>query len=329
MNELQRLAIECYHGTSAYSEVEANDVIRNMIFEKTAPLPEKKAKYKNWLKRNGLEVFEIITEMVTAVHNELTVEAFGSLVEVETCDLGDKKDFIVENDELFDVALIATGLKTVHRQRIYDNKVPTTAFKLGVTIYAEMFDFLTGKINWTNFVDKVALSFNRKVSALVTSEIFGAYSPETNPNFCVAATTATVNDKLRDVIAKVADNTGAPVKILGTKTALAKVENIGTLYNDDKDDRRNFGYVKVFEGAPCVELPNYYDKNAGAFDVANDVLIIVPGDEAIVKLCYEGDLEVEEETEGKRKDRQLEMDMERLVHLAVCVGKTFGMIKIS
>ena len=39
--------------------------------------------------------------------------------------------------------------------------------------------------------------------------------------------------------------------------------------------------------------------------------------------------EVEEETEGKRKDRQLEMDMERLVHLAVCVGKTFGMIKIS
>ena len=87
MNELQRLAIECYHGTSAYSEVEANDVIRNMIFEKTAPLPEKKAKYKNWLKRNGLEVFEIITEMVTAVHNELTVEAFGSLVysSIELC----------------------------------------------------------------------------------------------------------------------------------------------------------------------------------------------------------------------------------------------------
>ena len=43
----------------------------------------------------------------------------------------EKVGTIVENPDLFDVALKATGVKTVARQRIYDRKVPTEAFALG------------------------------------------------------------------------------------------------------------------------------------------------------------------------------------------------------
>lgn len=63
---------------------------------------------------------------------------------------------------MFKVAIMATGVKTVHRQRIYDKKVDTKAFRLGVKIYAEMFDFLKGNIDWTLFVDRVSKSFDKK-----------------------------------------------------------------------------------------------------------------------------------------------------------------------
>ena len=328
IRDLKELACDTYFGRSQYSEKESNDIIINMIFEVVEPLPARKDKYKHWMKRNADAMFEIIEEVVTAVHNEITLDAFGGLVEVETFDIGDKKEFIVENPDLFDVALKATGVKTVARQRIYDRKVPTEAFALGVKIYAEMFDFLTGKINWTNFVDKVAKSFDRKIATLATATMFGAYDGLA-ADFKHEVNAAGLGEKLRDIIVKVADNTGYDVQIVGTRQAIAKIENVGVLVADDVADRRNFGYVKVFEGTPIVELPNYYDKEVKAFDVPTDMLLILPNDgKGLVKLGYEGSLTVEETTEG-RKDFQLEMEMERMIHLGVAIANTYGMIKIQ
>ena len=96
-----------------------------------------KSRTTSRLKRNGNTVFELLEELITVTHNEITVESFGDLVDVDTFDIGDKKEFLIQNDELFKVAIMATGVKTVHRQRIYDKKVDTKAFRLGVKIYAE------------------------------------------------------------------------------------------------------------------------------------------------------------------------------------------------
>ena len=59
------------------------------------------------------------------------------------------------------------------------------------------------------------------------------------------------------------------------------------------------------------------------------MLLILPNDgKGLVKLGYEGALEVEETTEG-RKDYQLEMEMNRMIHLGVAIANTYGMIKIQ
>ena len=324
MNDLKKLARDLYSGECAYSQAEGSDIIRNMVFEAIGEeLPADKAKYRRWLERNGSQLFEIMEEVITAVHDGISAEQFGSLVEFENFDLGDKKEFIIENDDLFKVAQMATGVKVSHRQRIHNSKVSTSAFRLGVKIYAEMFEFLTGKINWSSLVDKVAKSFERKVATLITSTLFGAYDA-LDTNFKYGVNAGAVDDSLRDLIAKV----GGDVQIVGTKSALSAIQNAGALIDADAQDIRNFGYVKVFEGVPCVELPNYYDKDLGAFDVPSDMLLIVPN-QAIVKAGYEGGVEIYEETDGARKDYQLEMEMIRMVHLSVAIATRFGMIKIT
>lgn len=325
LTELQQLSLEVYHGTSQYSEKEGNDVIRNMIIEKVGVIPENPSKFARYMEKNHIEIFEVIEEMVTAVHNELALADFGDLVDIETMPLGTRKDFIIESAELFNVGLMATGVRVTQRQKIHDRKLQTKGFKLGVKIYAELFDFLTGKINWTKFVDKVAKSFDKKLCALVTATIFGAYDESGNP-FCLAAANAEgVNDKLREVIQKL----GTDVVIMGTKAAIANISNISTQYNEDANDRRNYGYVKLFEGTPVVELPNYFDKEVGEFEVRNDMLIVLPAGERIVKLAYEGDVSIAETLQGDRFDYQLEMEMARMVHVAVAIAKDFGMIKIT
>lgn len=329
-NDVRQMVIDLHNGVCSYSRKEASDVIRNMIFEKVEPLPEKKSNYRRWLKRNGNTVFELLEELITVTHNEITVESFGDLVDVDTFDIGDKKEFLIQNDELFKVAIMATGVKKVHRQRIYDKKVDTKAFRLGVKIYAEMFDFLKGNIDWTLFVDRVSKSFDKKVCTLVTKTIFGAYDASGNPNLCKASNDNALSTTLKEMIAKVADSTGQEVQILGTKTALAHVKSDATFVSDaEKDDRRNYGYTQVFEGTPLVPLPNYYDKTTGAFEVDDDMLLIVPVGESLVKLGYEGDVQLYEDTEGDRQDYQIEMEMNRMLHLGVAIASTYAMIKIS
>src|SRR5574344_2510312 len=144
LTNLQKLGRDAYFGNGAKSSAECDRAIRNLIEERCGKVPAERRKFRRWMKENGNRYYEIIEELVEQVHNELGVEDFGSLVRRESFDLGDKKEFIVKNDKMFDVALVATGMKTVHRQRIHDRKVPTVEFKLSAKTYAEDFELLTG-----------------------------------------------------------------------------------------------------------------------------------------------------------------------------------------
>ena len=326
-SELAQLALDVYNGTSQYSEKEGNDVIRNMIIEKVGAIPENPSKFARYMEKHHIEIFEILEEMITAVHNEISLDAFGELVKSEQLPLGTRKDFVIDDAELFQVAQMATGVNVTQRQKFHNRKVATEGFRLGVKIYAELFDFLTGKINWSNLVDRVAKSFDRKVSTLVTGVLFEAYD-ELDDAFKAAVNKDALADELRDLVIKLEDNIGRDVAILGTKTAIAKIENV---YAEqvDAQERKSFGFVKMFEGTPIVELPNYYDAETKAFDVPNDKLLIVPANEAIAVCNYEGDVIVKETLQGEREDDQIEMQMMRIIHLGVAVANKFGMIQLN
>ena len=102
LSKLQTFVHDAYYKNTQYSAKENDDIIRNMIFEQLEPLPEKKSKFPFWMERNKNQLFEIMTDIITPLSNELTVEAFGDLVGVEEYDVGDAKEFIVSNTSFID-----------------------------------------------------------------------------------------------------------------------------------------------------------------------------------------------------------------------------------
>lgn len=290
LNELQQLCLDAYFGkVSKYSAGEAEDVIRKAFLDELPALPKRKAEFGRYLKNNAKHLFALLEETITPIANRLSIEAFSDLVKVDAVDLGDKPVYRVKNKKLFPVSQIATGVGATHRRRMHDGKLETDSFRLSAFIYEEAFEFLTGKISWTDLCNRVAESFAHKTATLVTSTIFAAYDESSNP-FHVETNASGLETALEDLLQKVEGATGVKCQILGTKGALAKVPNSGGAYlQEDAKDRREFGYVKIFDSNECRELPQYYDEENKKFEIPTDILLIVPvTGEPLAYCCFEG-----------------------------------------
>lgn len=331
-NELQQLCLDTYFGkVSKYSEGEAEDVIRKAFLDELPALPKRKAEFGRYLKNNAKQLFALLEETITPIANRLSLDAFSDLVKVDTVDLGDKPEYRVRNKKLFPVSQIATGVGATHRRRMHDGKLETDSFRLSAFIYEEAFDFLTGKISWTELCNRVGESFAHKTATLVTSTIFAAYDQSNNP-FHVQTNAAGLETALEDLLQRVEGATGVKCQILGTKGALAKVPNSGGAYlQEDARDRREFGYVKIFDSNECRELPQYYDEESKKFEIPTDTLLVVPvNGEPLAYCCFEGDIEIVDNDDiYNRKDRQIEFEMERMLHVGVVISSKFGMVKIT
>lgn len=320
--DIKNLGVQLYHGTQvAFSEDEANDLLRKHIIDACGG----EWNYYSFQK-NKYDVFEIIAEALTLVTNELSRDVFEPIAEFKDTELGSKIDYTVENPELYEVAVIASGHSNLMRQRLLNDKVVTTAFDLGVKIYAEFNEFIAGRINWTRLVDKVAVSFNTKVAELIGAEFATAYTGiDTN----LKVQGAMDESKLLEIIQKVESLGQGTVTVYGTKIALAKIPGITTL-DVNAQEKRTQGYLSMFAGTKCVELKNRFNTEANKWALENDILYIIPGNVKPILMGFEGDAFVNEIADGtSREDRQLEYLFTRRLHLAVLKSKVWGAYKIS
>ena len=66
--------------------------------------------------------YNLISELISDDINRLNEEVFSPFCDFENFDLGDKKEFTVENTNLFKVANIADGVNSTRRQRLLNKK---------------------------------------------------------------------------------------------------------------------------------------------------------------------------------------------------------------
>ncbi|MGL5647237.1 MAG: hypothetical protein ACRDDY_05250 [Clostridium sp.] len=321
MSELAQLSVDAY--TGKVDKFNVNDA-EALIREKLNECVGGKWNYRNF-KKNEHDFYALIEELITINLSNLTVESFGDWVEVKDFELGDKIEFRVENTNLFQVGNIATGTNTIRRQRMLDSKLPTTAYKMSIAIYEEFDRFLAGRIDWAKLVDKVSKSFNREVALQVSRTVQNAYtSIHTNLKYEGTYTDA----QLSKLIAKVKGLTGQEVAIYGVSEAVENIQGANCLA--DLADRRAYGYVKEFKGIPVIELPQTYDAINDKWGVRNDILYVIPANEKIVRVGFEGEAMVLENTDGtKRNDQQIEYKFQRMMHLGVLSTARFGAYVIT
>lgn len=321
MSELQKLSLDTYNGRVAnYSVQDAEELIREKLIECVGG----KWNYRQFRKHEH-DFYALVEEIITLNISTLAVEQFGDWVEVKDFALGDKVEFTVENTNLFKVGNIATGTNTVRRQRLLNNKIPTTSYKMAIAIYDSFDKFIAGRINWTNLIDTVSKSFNHEVALQISRAVQGAYkSIHSNLRF-----EGTYSDtQLSKLVSKMKGVTGGEVAIYGVPEALEHIQ--GANCKQDLDDRRTFGYIKEFKGNPIIELPQTYDYINDKWGVRNDIIYVLPAGEKIVRLGFEGDALVYEDTNpNTRNDQQIEYKFQRMMHLGVLCTARFGAYVIT
>jgi hypothetical protein len=327
LTHLQQLGMDLYFNNITpceefSNEREAEEKLRTMLEEKVG------GEFDYWnFERNKIDIFQIMSELLSVTTSSLTRETFEPFAEFRDLGYGDTIEWHVENQDLYDVAVVATDNNNLLRQRLLDTRVPMQATELGVKIYEHFSNFMAGRINWVKMVDKVAKSMEHEMVSRVGKAFIDAYSAvEGDSELNISGTM--VEDKLTELVAKVEGMGVGEVKIYGTKTALAKVPGIEGLAVGLNEKRQN-GYVKMFNGVECVEIKNTYNKETKEWGVAADKLFIVPAGVKPIMVGFEGEGFVFEDKEGKRNDRQLEYLFTRRCSVGVVKAVNYGVYTIT
>lgn len=318
--KLRTLLIDAYRGVpSAFSEGNPTDVVVNRI--KEANNGSTKIDYKALRDGKCPELFSVIEELIAVALDVAALEdsPIRNMIEEKRYDWGDKPEFVIKDNSLLTVDVVANGTQGIRRQRITgETRVPVTPVNKAIKIYEELILILSGRIDWTEFVNRVALSFEREFYASIARQL----NDLTTGRFYVSASGTATETGLLTLIEKVEAATGKTAYLLGTRTAFRAFDltNVGEKVRDDYYD---MGYAGKFNGTDCIRLRNYLDAN-GDFILSDTRIYVVTGDEKIFKHYIEGDPLIIARDATDNADLTQEYTVIRREGIAVAVSDTMG-----
>lgn len=290
MKDIVKLAVDGYKGNvEKYSVAQSQEALRQALVEANNGSTTLNYKDIRDGKCNGL--FSLIEEILsrTVVEGLQGDEYFNALVDFRNVAEGDQNLFLVEDNNLFVVAEAADGTQGIRRQRlggVKETSIPTS-LKV-VRIYEELNRVLAGRVDFNEFIRKVAESFRQKL----LNDIYALWSGATAAEMGGVAYFPTAGtydeDDLLDLISHVeAAAGGKTATIIGTKKALRNLKE-SIMSDGAKDELHNMGYFGKFFGTPCVAVPQRHQIGSTNFVLDDDVLTIIAGDDKPIKVVYEG-----------------------------------------
>lgn len=290
MKDIVKLAVDGYKGrVEKYSVGQSQELMRQALIEANGGSSVLDYKKIRDGKCNGL--FALLEETLsrTVVEGLQGDEYFNALVDFRNVNEGDKNLFLVEDRNLFVVSEAADGTQGIRRQRlggVTETAIPTT-LKV-VRIYEELNRVLAGRVDFNDFINKVAESFRQKLLNDIYTLWTGATADQFGGATYFPVAGAYDEDELLDLISHVeAAAGGKQATIIGTKKALRNLKS-SIVSDGAKDDLYNMGYCGKFYGTPVVAAPQRHKVGSTEFVMDDDVLTIIAGDDKPIKVVYEG-----------------------------------------
>lgn len=334
------LGREIIYGDKTISKAEANEMVRK--FSLSIIGVEDKADIKSFrrgFEDHGKEWFRVIEDTVDNVVDTgiQASEWFNDLVESKTLNYFDRQDFYIDTDSILAVAKAGVSHHTHPLQRLGKGRtISLTPDLYVVKVGADINRFFVGQEDWAKLVNAIAIAFMKKIQGEVYSAVDTAATllPVGGTGFVnhgtLSAATKTAFDT---IIANVSDaNNGAEVVIMGTKTALQKLNDLGDvnwISNLAKDAVYNTGKMGLYEGNKLVEIPNRFEDRTFTNKVFSDKkLLIIPiigNSGKFVKLIDEGTVEfVHTEPDEKYSSDLMSYEVQRRFGVGVVIGHQFG-----
>ena len=325
IKEVKDMALNLYRGRTANFDAEsANEAIKNIILE-AGGCADGWDMYK--FQENKYKVFRIMKEILTPVVAENVVARYESWVDIADIALGDTVQFEIMNQDLFEIGYVADGTSELRRQELVNGKLAMTQFQLGAKLYTEFDDFRRGRVDFAEWIDRLGKSFEAKIGQIIVNAVEKAYDDLKAP-FKVEG--SLVEEDIMALVQKVEAKSGKQAVIYGTKSALAGLRKSSQVLAEiDKEAISRKGYIETFLGTRLVEIPQVLDRK-DAFMLNDKMLFVIPEGTKIVKLLFEGDVDVVEvNNPATRMDMQFEYMFMRRLQLGVVKASVYGVYKIK
>lgn len=324
---------------------EANAKIVSM-FKKIIGVGENatKADVKRAIEDNQKVLFRLIEEVVPNLLRTGWQDNpfFNEFVETRNTDIGDKAIFYTEDETILSVSKVSGNHWDIDRQRLGKGQsfsVETSWY--GLAVYSEYERLLTGAEDFATFVTKLYEAVDKFVNESIYQAMISASAQlpggATGSGQWVktGALTAAEKNVFMQLIEDVQMATGMDVVIMGTKTALSRLEGIQDIQwvsEDMKVQRNTTGRIGYFEGIRLVELKQGFRLNDTTNRLVDDkqLLIMPVGDNKFIKLINEGNPEMRQVN-----DNTAEMDMTYSytymfkMGVAVMINLLFGVYNIA
>ena len=325
IKEVKDMALNLYRGRTANFDAEsANEAIKNIILE-AGGCADGWDMYK--FQENKYKVFRIMKEILTPVVAENVVARYESWVDIADIALGDTVQFEIMNQDLFEIGYVADGTSELRRQELVNGKLAMTQFQLGAKLYTEFDDFRRGRVDFAEWIDRLGKSFEAKIGQIIVNAVEKAYDDLKAP-FKVEG--SLVEEDIMELVQKVEAKSGKQAVIYGTKSALAGLRKSSQVLAEiDKEAISRQGHIETFLGTRLVEIPQVLDRK-DAFMLNDKMLFVIPEGTKIVKLLFEGDVDVVEvNNPATRMDMQFEYMFMRRLQLGVVKASVYGVYKIQ
>ena len=331
-----QLMIDTARGKQSVSKEEANAKIVEVfqgvlgIDENSRPNDVRKA-----IRRNQALVFDILEETLETL---LTTDwgnnpFFERFVEQRNLALGDKNEFFIADDSIMSVMKIANGTHDIVRQRLGAGSVKSIeTYWVGAKVYAEAERLVMGVEDFAHFINKIYDAYDRYIKNAIYDTMVG-YANNLSGMFKKTGSLTEAN--LRDLCDLVSTAMNQDVMIMGTRTAISKVNaltNVDYLSSNMKDELHRTGTMALWQGIEIIELPQVFEKNkVGQYKLDNDVLWIMPkSEERFIKLVNEGDMQIFQVSDAAtNRDMTNEYEVMQKLGIGILLNGCFGVYKIQ
>ena len=324
---------------------EANKTIRTAMLKLFELAPEdvnNKKLVKRALKHRKDEFFEVMEDvvddmLVTGWSND---PFFMQFVDMRNIADGDRNDFYTNDEVMLTVAKVSGDHHSIMLQRLGEGQsftVRTSHYAAAVGTDIRL--FLTGRKDWAELVNAVYKAFDKKVKDTVYAEVMnvGDKLPVASMFNKAMAISKETKGQLDELIENVsAANDNSEVVIMGTSSALAKLENlvdVNWISANAKNEKYETGRLGMYQGTSLVEIPQRLARKGSGLErmIDSNKLFVMPvGMDKFIKFVNAGDAEIIEVTEkGARQDDMMTFEYQQSFGVATVVGKYFGAIKIT
>lgn len=302
-----------------------------------------KAEIRKAIKRNQQVLFDLIEEVVPNLLQTGWTENpfFNEFVETKHIDIGDKNVFYTEDDTLLTVSKVSGNHWDIDRQRLGKGasySVETSWY--GIAVYSEYERLLTGAEDFSTFVSKLYEAIDRYINESIYQAMLSAAEQlpggtDGNGQWVkTGALDASEKLKFLQLIEDVQMATGMEVVIMGTKTALSRLEamqDIDWVSEDMRVQRNTTGRIGYFEGIRLVEIKQGFKLNDTSAKLVDDkqLLIMPVGDNKFIKVVNEGQPEMRQVNDNTfHQDMTYDYRYMWKMGVGVQIGLLFGVYNI-